>query len=73
MNEQPWIDHWPMWDEPLSKVTAAFDIDAAREKLARKFNRRPVRLSKTVEVERAWQEHAHSKRRISNGLDQTHG
>jgi hypothetical protein len=20
--EQPHVDHWPMWDEPLSKITA---------------------------------------------------
>jgi hypothetical protein len=40
-NEQPWVDRWPMWDEPLSKVTAPFDIALAREKLARKFNTAP--------------------------------
>jgi hypothetical protein len=45
------------WDEGLSKITAAFDIAAAREKLARRFNRRPVRLPKSIEVERAWEEH----------------
>jgi hypothetical protein len=55
--EQPFIDHWPVWDEPLSKITAAFDIEAAREKLARRFNRRPVRLAKVIEIERAWREH----------------
>jgi hypothetical protein len=57
MNEQPFVDSWPLWDEPLSKITAAFDIEAAREKLARRFNQRPVRLSKAVEVERAWEQH----------------
>jgi hypothetical protein len=57
LDEQPWITDWPTWDEPLSKITAAFDVAAAREKLARKFNRRPVRLSKEVEVERAWVQH----------------
>jgi hypothetical protein len=57
MDEQPWVDHWPMWDEPLSKIRAAFDIDGAREKLARRFNRRPVRLAKAIEIERAWEEH----------------
>jgi hypothetical protein len=62
MDEQPWVDHWPMWDEPLSKIRAAFDIDGAREKLARKFNRRPVRLPKAIEVERAWKEHNESIR-----------
>jgi hypothetical protein len=57
MDEQPFVDHWPMWNEPLSKITAAFDIAAAREKLARRFNRRPVRLSKEIEVERSWEKH----------------
>jgi hypothetical protein len=36
--EQPVIDYWPMRDEDLSKITAAFDIEAARRKLAKKFN-----------------------------------
>ena len=58
VDEQPWIDEWPMWDEPLSKVRAALDIAAARERLARKFNRRPVRLSKAIEIDRAWEQHA---------------
>jgi hypothetical protein len=40
-NEQPFVDHWPMWDEPLSKIPAGVDIDRARERLARKFNVRP--------------------------------
>jgi hypothetical protein len=57
MDEQPFVDHWPMWNEPLSKITAAFDIAAAREKLARRFNRRPVRLPKEIEVERSWEKH----------------
>jgi hypothetical protein len=39
MSDQPFVDHWPVWNEPLSKITAAFDIAAAREKLARRFNR----------------------------------
>jgi hypothetical protein len=55
--DQPWVE-WPtLWDEPLSKIPAAFDVAAAREKLARRLNRRPVRLSKAVEVARAWEEH----------------
>jgi hypothetical protein len=37
---QPWVDHWPMWDEGLSKFPAPFDIATARGKLARKFNTR---------------------------------
>jgi hypothetical protein len=57
MDEQPWIDDWPLWDEGLSKFPAALDIAAAREKLARRFNRRPVRLAKAIEIERAWEEH----------------
>lgn len=45
--DQPWVE-WPtLWDEPLSKIPAAFDVAAAREKLARRLNRRPVRLSKS--------------------------
>jgi hypothetical protein len=56
VDEQPFVDNWFMWDEPLSKIPAAFDIEAAREKLARRFNRR-VRLSKTIEIERAWEQH----------------
>ena len=56
-DQQPWVDHWPIWDEPLSKITAALDIAAAREKLARRFNRRPVRLPKAIEIERAWEQH----------------
>jgi hypothetical protein len=57
MDEQPWIDAWPMWDEGLSKITAALDIAAAREKLARRFNRKPVRFSKAIEIERSWEQH----------------
>ena len=56
MDEQPFVDNWPFWDEGLSKFPATLDIEAAREKLARQFNRR-VRLSKTIEIERAWEEH----------------
>jgi hypothetical protein len=63
MDEQPWIDEWPTWDEPLSKINAALDIAAARERLGRKFNRRPVRLSKAIEVERAWEQHVRMARR----------
>jgi hypothetical protein len=60
---QPWIDDWPLWDEPLSKITAALDVEAAREKLARRFNRRPVRLSKLTEIERAWERHNRLRKR----------
>jgi len=34
MSDQPWIETWPMWDEPLSKVEAAPDIVMARWRLA---------------------------------------
>jgi hypothetical protein len=57
MDAQPWIDEWPMWDEGLSKITAAFEIAAARETLARRFSRRPVRVPRAVEIERAWDQH----------------
>jgi hypothetical protein len=59
MDKQPFVDCWPLWDEPLSKLPAAFDIAPAREKLARRFNRRPVRLPKSIEVERAREKHGH--------------
>jgi hypothetical protein len=62
-DEQPWIDAWPMWDEPLSKVTAPFDVALARERLARRFNQRPVRLAKYIEIERAWDEHERRNRK----------
>jgi hypothetical protein len=62
MSDQPYITHWPMWDEPLSKIPAPFDLAAAREKLARKFNRRRVRLAKCVEIERAWEQHREQRR-----------
>ena len=55
VDDQPWVDNWPMWDEPLSKVPAAVDIAAARIKLARRFNARP--LPKEIEVDLAWAEH----------------
>ena len=57
VDDQPFVDSWPIWDEGLSKITAGLDIAAAREKLARRFNRRPVRLPKAVEIERAWEQH----------------
>jgi hypothetical protein len=63
VSDQPFVDCWPMWDEPLSKVPAAFDIDGARERLARKYNARPVRLPRAVEIERSWEAHNESVRR----------
>jgi hypothetical protein len=58
--EQPWVDTWPMWDEPLSKTTAPFDIVGARWKLARRFNSRMPAIPATIrerEIERAWDRH----------------
>jgi hypothetical protein len=57
--DQPFIDCWPtaLYDDALGKIPIGFDIAHAREKLARKFNRRPVRLPKLIEVERAWEQH----------------
>jgi hypothetical protein len=40
-DDQPWVDDWPMWNEPLSKIPAGIDIQAARAKLAHRFNVRP--------------------------------
>jgi hypothetical protein len=37
-DEQPHVDRWPLNEEALSKISAPFDIEAARLKLARKFN-----------------------------------
>jgi len=52
--EQPWVDHWPMFEEAHSKFPVLADVEAARVKLARKFNRQ---LPKAVEVDLAWQAH----------------
>ena len=57
MDEQPWVDSWPLFEEAYSKFPVLLDIAAAREKLARRFNHRPVRLDKATEIERAWAEH----------------
>ena len=54
MSEQPWIDDWPMFEEAFSKFPVLADIEAARLRLARKFNRA---LQKDVEVELAWRQH----------------
>jgi hypothetical protein len=56
-DDQPFVSHWPLFDEALSKIPTPLDIGAVRERLARKFNRRPVRLPKEVEVERAWEQY----------------
>jgi hypothetical protein len=39
-DEQPYVDRWPLLEEPYSKSPAPVDIEAARLKLARKFNTR---------------------------------
>jgi len=43
-----------MWSEPLSKIPVLADIEAARLRLAKKFNRA---LPKAVEIEPAWRAH----------------
>jgi hypothetical protein len=53
-NEQPFVDCWPLFEEAYSKFPVLADIEQARVKLARKFNRS---LPKQVEVELAWREH----------------
>ena len=57
LGDQPWIDHWPLsqFDEARSKFPALVDIEAARIKLARRFNSKP--LPKAIEVDLAWQAH----------------
>jgi hypothetical protein len=52
--EQPFIDEWPMFEEAHSKLPVLADVEAARLRLAKKFNRV---LPKTVEVELAWRAH----------------
>jgi len=59
MNEQPWVDSWPMFEEAHSKFPVLADIHAARLRLARKFNRA---LPKDAEVELAWREHERRRR-----------
>jgi len=62
-NEQPWVTSWPMRAEDLSKIPVGLDMAAARERLARKFNSRPVRLGKEAEIERSWGQYAVQSRR----------
>jgi len=60
MTDQPFIDSRPSWDEPLSKVTAPLDIDAARWRLARHFNSRPPKIPAAIreqQIEAAWRRH----------------
>jgi len=37
--EQPFVDEWPLYHEAYSKFPVLADIEAARIRLARKFNR----------------------------------
>jgi hypothetical protein len=59
-SDQPFIDEWPMWEESLSKVVAPFDIEAARWRLARRFNSRSPEIPPAIrarEIDRAWRQH----------------
>src|SRR5262249_25740622 len=53
--EQPFIDHWPLFEEAHSKFPALADIEAARIKLARRFKPKP--RPKATELHPAWQDH----------------
>ena len=53
--EQPFVDHWPMFEEAYSKFPVLADIRTARVKLARRFNRRP--LPRETQIDLAWEEH----------------
>ena len=57
--EQPWIDDWPLFEETCSKFPVLADVEVARLRLARKFNRA---LPKRVEIELAWQEYTKTSR-----------
>jgi len=59
MDEQPWIDDWPMFEEAHSKLPCLADVKGARIRLARKFNRT---LPRDVEVNLAWAEHQRQMR-----------
>ena len=55
MDEQPWIDDWPMFEEAHSKFPVLADIESARVRLARKWNSRrlPREIEIAIAVERA--------------------
>jgi hypothetical protein len=61
MTDQPWIDEWPMFEEAYSKFPVLADVEAARVKLARKYNSKG--LPKHIEIELSWREHEHLQRR----------
>jgi hypothetical protein len=58
-DDQPFVDAWPLRDEDLSKIPAPLDIERARPRLARRFNKS---LPKQVEIGLAWQEHDRVRR-----------
>ena len=53
--EQPWIDDWDWYEEAFSKIPVLADVEAARVKLARRSNSKP--LPKDVQTDLAWKEH----------------
>lgn len=57
--EQPFIDHWPLFEEACSKFPVLADIETARIKLARRFNTRP--LPREIQTDIAWAEHARQR------------
>ena len=57
--EQPFIDEWPLLEEAYGKFPTLANIEAARLRLAQKFNRT---LPKVVEVELAWRAHNRATR-----------
>ena len=61
-SEQPSVPDsaWLLLEEAHSKFPVLADVEAARVKLARKFNRQ---LPKAVEVDLAWKAHARHHRR----------
>ena len=52
-DEQPWVDHWPLYEEAHSKFPVLADVEAARIKLARRYS-----------LNLAWQEHRRMRRRL---------
>jgi len=59
-DEQPYVDEWPLYHEAYSKFPVLADIEAARIRLARKFNHA---LPKDIETTLAWAEHERWRRR----------
>ena len=55
MDDQPWIDDWPLFEEAHSKFPVLADVGAARVRLARRFNSKP--LPKDLQTDLAWKEH----------------